>query len=1074
MRVWIVLIVSLIAIGSLMLRREFGRIGREEERVTVFFEKNSSFKITGFTVIHEFETISAVTISVTKKELETIKNMDGVERIIIDRKATMFRASSMPVIRLNDAYSLGYNGSGVNISIIDTGVFNHSEFISPNRLLSNQKCYCCSNPAVGCGDGNAGCCPDNTAIDDDATDDESHGTHVAGIAGGELGVANGSSILAVKVLDSSGSGYDSDVAKGIEWAFLNGADVISLSLGGCIDSSDSDCYADCYDSLSSKMVENAFRNNTVVVAAVGNSGSNSQTIAWPACAKNAISVGSTTDNDVIVGSSSRGPTDNGNRTKPDLTGPGSSISSTINSLNGYGTKSGTSMANPHVAGVSSLVIQKYNETFGYFPEPGRVKAILLSSTNTTGMQTAGYEQRNNDYGSGRIDAYEALRIINYTKNSTISQGQTDKYILNVSDDTKVTLYWPEDEDTNNDLNLIVGNDTQNFSYLTSVNDNAEQVFLYNVTSGFWKVYVKSISGNQEYFLASNMELFDDVTPPFIGLISPGNDTYANKTIQLNFTSDNTNQTIWYTIDGENETAVTSNTTLNVSSDGSYNITLYANDSYDNTNKTTVWFSVDTVKPIVEIISPTLNQSFNSSPVWFNISLNENGNISLFSIDDGDNTTMTGLNQTYFYNLSVVTEGNHNVTFYVNDTAGWENSSTVNFSVMVKPLLFNPTKDKPLIAQNETINVSVNIVDENIDSVWINVTIQDSSSVKTMTNVSTFFSTTFNQTSQTGVYNVTVFANDTYGNMNNTNLSFQVSQQIRITINVTNGITARNISFKILYTIGKTRVQTTNQTVNETIPVGIWDVESNTSIVNITMRSVNFTEAIPREMNVNDSIQPNIGEYVSNIRAVAVELTNFSFVDANLSFTFNESLVTNRNKLKVYRCEKWNFSSSSCNSTWYEDSSDLTFNATIHQNNVSLITSGFSGYSLSETELYCGDGECSGTESCSTCSADCGSCTTTTQSSGGGGGGIVLDSTTTTIILTSTMTVTSNTTTTIPQECDNGTCEQEEECQCLSGQECVNGVCMIPIKSEVQKRNWYMYIVLGFLVLIIVFLLIIDR
>jgi len=234
----------------------------EDVRVTIFLnEKNySRLNLTDKEIIYGFDSMPAVTAQTSIMKLEEIEKLPQVERIVLDKKAYISRSVSIPLIKADVADALGYNGSGVNISVVDSGVFDHTEFINPNRIIL-QKCYC------------IGCCPNGANEDINATDDNGHGTHCAGIAAGKQGVANGSSIIAVKVLDSSGAGWDSDVAKGIEYAFQNGAKVISLSLGGCVNSSVSDyCYDSCYDSSTSRMVENAVGNGTVVIAAAGNCG----------------------------------------------------------------------------------------------------------------------------------------------------------------------------------------------------------------------------------------------------------------------------------------------------------------------------------------------------------------------------------------------------------------------------------------------------------------------------------------------------------------------------------------------------------------------------------------------------------------------------------------------------------------------------------------------------------------------------------------------------------------------------------------------------------------------------------
>jgi subtilisin family serine protease len=181
--------------------------------------------------------------------------------------------------------------------------------------------------------------------DNDPMDDNSHGTHVTGIISSDdaysRGIANGTKIMMVKVLDSSGSGSYSDVISGIDWCINNSAQIISMSLGG------KEYSGTCDDDIIAQAVNNAVSRGVTVVVAAGNSGQYGLTT--PACASGAIAVGATDKNNSVVGFSSKGP-------ELDIVAPGHNINSTIPN-NWWGTKSGTSMAAPHVSGVVALMLE---------------------------------------------------------------------------------------------------------------------------------------------------------------------------------------------------------------------------------------------------------------------------------------------------------------------------------------------------------------------------------------------------------------------------------------------------------------------------------------------------------------------------------------------------------------------------------------------------------------------------------------------------------------------------------------------------------------------------------------------
>ncbi|MBI4167998.1 MAG: S8 family serine peptidase [Candidatus Aenigmarchaeota archaeon] len=463
--------------------------------VWVDTEKYDKQKIAGVgEVKKEFDIIPAMSMKVKKSKLKELASAGFVKKITIDHPVKTLRTNAIPLLRADLAMNtFGHNGTNIKIAIIDTGVFNHSEFQTPNRIIS-EKCFTQNY-----------CPPNNAATSSNATDGHGHGTQVAGIAAGEGGsLGRGSApnvtIMAIKVLNDSGNGFDSDIVSGIQWAVDNGANIISMSLGVTFNQ-----FTDCYDVGSSAAVDNATSRGVVVIVSAGNSGSSARTIDAPACAKTAIAVGNTDKTDKIFSDSSRGPA-NDNRTKPDLTATGASITSTYPTYLGgnYATGTGTSASAPFVSGIAATLLQKYNESFSYMPSPGLVKAILLNAVNTSNMTIDGFAQRNNNYGAGRIDAYEVLYSMKKSWNDSVQQGnQKMKSVFVSAPQLRVTLSWMENSTTRNNLDLTIGNSTNNFTNPSDVNDTVEQVFVSNPVAGPWYIYVNgtSITGSQEYFVA---------------------------------------------------------------------------------------------------------------------------------------------------------------------------------------------------------------------------------------------------------------------------------------------------------------------------------------------------------------------------------------------------------------------------------------------------------------------------------------------------------------------------------------------------------------------------------------------
>ncbi|CAB4957287.1 MAG: S8 family serine peptidase [Actinobacteria bacterium] len=243
---------------------------------------------------------------------------------------------------LDQLFTPAGTGSGVRAYIIDTGVYTaHTQFTGRTASGYNT----------------------TSADTSDWTDCHGHGTHVAGtVAGTTWGVAKSAIIIAVKVLNCSGSGTTSGVISGLDWIVTNHAvgvpAVANMSLGGG------------KSAALEAAVANVVADGVTVVVAAGNETQNACYVS-PAAEPTAITVGATTSVDALAYYSNYGSC-------VDILAPGSSITSAgITSTTATATMSGTSMASPHVAGAAALYLGLNTSA-----TPAQVVAALTSASTT--------------------------------------------------------------------------------------------------------------------------------------------------------------------------------------------------------------------------------------------------------------------------------------------------------------------------------------------------------------------------------------------------------------------------------------------------------------------------------------------------------------------------------------------------------------------------------------------------------------------------------------------------------------------------------------------------------------------
>ncbi|MEU7781274.1 S8 family serine peptidase [Micromonospora parva] len=337
---------------------------------------------------------TALTAGSTRRTGDAPTLANGIAKVWLDGRVHADLAESTAQIGAPTLWAEGNTAAGVDVAVLDSGAdAEHPDLLGQ---IAESSSFVPSEP--------------------DILDYKGHGTHVASTiagtgaasGGAERGVAPGARLHIGKVLNSEGSGQDSWIIAGMEWAAREQkARVVSMSLGG--ESTDgSDPMSQAVDRLSAE-------TGALFVIAAGNSGP--ATIGSPGAANSALTVGAVDATDHLADFSSQGPRAGDGGLKPEITAPGVDILAARSHLvrggsGDYTLMSGTSMATPHVAGTAALVAAAHPDWTGQ-----RIKEALVSTVKATPGYTP-YQA-----GAGRVDAVAAAHATVFATPSAYSGFQ---------------------------------------------------------------------------------------------------------------------------------------------------------------------------------------------------------------------------------------------------------------------------------------------------------------------------------------------------------------------------------------------------------------------------------------------------------------------------------------------------------------------------------------------------------------------------------------------------------------------------------------------------------------------------
>ena len=293
----------------------------------------------------------------------------------------------LPMVQSEQAWDL-IDGSGVIVAVLDTGLATDGNI---------EDGIGCVKPGYDVVNG-----------DPDPDDGDGHGTHVSGTIAqttnnnlGVAGLAYGACVMAVKVLDDTGSGNFADIADGIYYAVNNGAHVINMSLGT------NARYNLRNDPVMDPALDYAYNSGATVVCASGNDG-NRKNVSYPAIYPTTIAVGAVDFSETVTRYSNKGD-------GLDIVAPGGDLSKDANG-DGYADGvlqethidgawnyyffQGTSMASPHVAAVAAMLID-----YGTATTPDGILDALTSTAKDLGEP--GPDRIS---GFGLVQAHSALTL----------------------------------------------------------------------------------------------------------------------------------------------------------------------------------------------------------------------------------------------------------------------------------------------------------------------------------------------------------------------------------------------------------------------------------------------------------------------------------------------------------------------------------------------------------------------------------------------------------------------------------------------------------------------------------------
>ncbi len=757
-----------------------------------------------FNITYKYNSFPMMAVEADETSIERIKKNHNVESVSPNVRVHIMMDDVTEIIEsTNYIQYVGYNGTGQTVCVIDTGVdYTHNSLGGEWGEVVIAGAKIVNGFVTTCTEANPTPCKDT----------HSHGTHVAGTIASQhetyRGVAPGAKIAALNAMPGGG-GNLIDIIKSVDWCVENAEEfditVISMSLGrtGYL----TDCVDKCEQENPgfTRAIDDAVDAGIFVTAASGNNPEDENRIGAPACVGNAIAVGGTDKDDNIR--YNRGEL-------LDFLAPGVSIRSTVLD-NNFGYKSGTSMSTPAVSG--AIVLLNENRDLN------RTEIIeLLNKTKDRIIE--------NEFNYPRINLMHIWEYLNCYCDSCedCNEKLMDENCTNVflseniqAEDT--CIFINTSDKIFNCLDKKIGGVGEGFGIYINESNNSEilNCYIKNFTHGI-------VSNNSTDVFIRNNKIFENVLWDFYlsnnSYIQVENSIIGNSTenatisfeakdiglkhseyIEINEGFSHTTSFVNIT-----NTSEISWTFFNISYEENY-IEILEENQIENLK---IWKFNETWNPITES-GITENYIYSGNVTEFSIfvpkvdTTNPSVILKLNATDleileesikinwtATDNYELDSVlleifypNQTLLFNSTepidevILTPNNltefgfYNVTLWANDTTGNQNSTENAFEVSDKippQLEINTNQTSPLEFAEDNIKINWTATDNyELDSVLLEIFYPNQTSIFNSTDATGEIILELESLKSWGNYTIELWANDTTGNQNSTNKTFEV-------------------------------------------------------------------------------------------------------------------------------------------------------------------------------------------------------------------------------------------------------------------------------------------------------------